>query len=176
MSDQPPPTLALVPWSDPETAALRDAQQAELAERYAGVEDIEHVLPPEEMVATLLARVGAEAVGCGSLRESAETGAGVGELKRMYVVPAFRGRGLSRLVLTALEEIAVGRGLHRLILETGVQQPEAIGLYLSAGYEQIQNFGLYADEPDSRCFAREIGAPTGSPSVGAGLEHPTGGR
>lgn len=160
------PTVSLVPWSDPETAALRDAQQAELAERYDGIEDIEHVLPPEEMVATVLVRVDGVVAGCGSLRESPALGAGVGELKRMYVVPALRGRGLSRLILTALEEIAVGRGLHRLILETGVQQPEAIGLYLSAGYEQVPNFGIYADEPGSRCFARTIAAPTG-PGSGA---------
>jgi GNAT superfamily N-acetyltransferase len=174
MSEPPPPSLSLVPWSDPETAALRDAQQAELAVRYAGVEDIEHVLPPEEMVATVLVRVGGTAAGCGSLRESQELGDGVGELKRMYVAPAFRGRGLSRLILGALEGIAVGRGLHRLILETGVQQPEAIGLYLSAGYTQIANFGLYAHEPGSRCFAREIGAPRVGASPATGTEHPTG--
>ncbi len=159
MSDLPPPAVTLVPWSDPETAALRDAQQAELVERYAGVEDIEHVLPPEEMVATVLVRVDGAAAGCGSLRESAVLGAGVGELKRMYVVPALRGRGLSRLILTALEEIAVGRGLHRLVLETGIEQPEAVGLYLSAGYEPIPNFGLYAEEQGSRCYARRIGTP-----------------
>lgn len=152
------PTVTLVPWSDPETAALRDAQQTELAERYAGVEDIEHVLPPEEMVATVLVRVGGVAVGCGSLRESAELGAGVGELKRMYVVPARRGRGLSRRILAALEEIAVGRGLHRLVLETGVQQPEATGLYLSSGYQPIPNFGIYTHEQGSRCFARNLAA------------------
>ncbi len=125
----------------PGVAALRDAQQAELASRYDGVADIEPDLPPEQMVATLLVRVGSEVVGCGSLREAPERGAGVGELKRMYVIPAFRGQGLSRRILLALEEIAVERGLRRLVLETGVRQPEAIGLYRSAGYEQIPNYG-----------------------------------
>ena len=156
MSEQPPPTLTLVPWSDPGTAALRDAQQAELATRYDGVADIEPVLPPDEMVATLLVRVGGDVAGCGSLREAPERGAGVGELKRMYVIPDFRGRGLSRTILQALEEIAVGRGLRRLVLETGVRQPEAIGLYRSAGYEQISNYGVYADEPNSVCFAKDL--------------------
>jgi len=122
------------------------------------------------MVATVLARVDGVAAGCGSLRESPATGEGVAELKRMYVAPAFRGNGLSRLILTALEDIAVARGLRRLVLETGVQQPEAIGLYVSAGYEPIANFGLYADEPGSRCFARtlvsssEPGSAAGGPS------------
>ncbi len=150
------PTLSLVPWSDAETAALRDAQQAELASRYDGVEDIEPDLPPDQMVATLLVRVGTEVAGCGSLREAPERGTGVGELKRMYVVPAFRGRGLSRRILLALEEIAVERGLRRLVLETGVRQPEAVGLYRSAGYEQIPNYGVYADEPSSVCFAKDV--------------------
>ncbi len=150
------PRVSVVPWSDPQMAALRDAQQAELASRYDGVADIEPDLPPEQMVATLLARVGSEVAGCGSLREAPERGAGVGELKRMYVIPAFRGQGLSRRILIALEEIAVERGLRRLVLETGVRQPEAIGLYRSAGYEQIPNYGVYADEPSSVCFAKEI--------------------
>ena len=155
------PAPSLVPWSDPQVAALRDAQQAELASRYDGVADIEPDLPPEQMVPTLAVRVGSEVVGCGSLREAPERGPGVGELKRMYVVPAHRGRGLSRRILLALEEIAIDRGLRRLVLETGVRQPEAIGLYRSAGYEQIPNYGVYADEPNSVCFGKVV-APQGN--------------
>ncbi|WP_372593885.1 GNAT family N-acetyltransferase [Actinotalea sp.] len=153
---EPTPSLTPVAWEDPDAAALREAQQAELAARYDGVADIEPVLPPDEMVATLLVRIGAEVAGCGSLREAPERGAGVGELKHMYVLPAFRGRGLSRRILLALEEIAAERGLRELVLETGVRQPEAIGLYRSAGYRQIPNYGVYADEPNSVCFAKAV--------------------
>lgn len=145
-----------VPWDDVDAARLRAEQQAELAARYDGVADIEPVLPPDEMLATVLVRLDGDVVGCGSLREASAYGEGWGELKRMYVVPAARGRGLSRLVLTELERIAVAQGLRRLILETGVRQPEAIGLYRAAGYEPIPNYGPYADEADSVCFARSL--------------------
>lgn len=71
------------------------------------------------------------------------------EIKRMYVRPAFQGRGLARLILAELERTAAEAGITRLILETGLAQPEAIALYRSAGFEDIPAFGYYADEPDS---------------------------
>ena len=145
--------VARVPWHDEDAARLRDEQQAELATRYDGVEDIEPDLPPEEMLATVVAAVDGEVAACGALREASAYGDGYGELKRMFVSPAFRGRGLARLVLEELEQIATENGLRRLILETGVRQPEAIGLYRSAGYRRIANYGPYVDEP-SVCLAR----------------------
>jgi GNAT superfamily N-acetyltransferase len=84
------------------------------------------------------------ALGCGALRA---LGDGVAEVKRMYVVPAARGRGVSRAVLGALEDAARERGWTTLRLETGPRQPEAIGLYVSAGYGPIQAFGAYAGDP-----------------------------
>ena len=75
-------------------SALRTAQQAELLALY-GEDDIGHEMTGESIVAMLLVRVDGEAVACGAIRDaSAELGAGVGELKRMFVVPAHRGRGL----------------------------------------------------------------------------------
>jgi len=150
------PDLTLVPWHDADAATLRKEQQAELAARYDGVEDIEPVLPPQEMLATVLVRVGGRPVACGSLRALPDLGVGVGELKRMYVRPASRGRGLSRLVLTELEARAAQAGLTRLILETGVRQPEAIELYRSAGYLPIARYGPYVEEESSVCFARDV--------------------
>src|SRR4029079_16694051 len=90
---------------------------------------------------------------------SDELGAGVGELKRMFVVPAHRGRGHSRAVLRELEDVARDKGFHRLVLETGVLQASAIGLYLSEGYRSVPNFGEYASESESRCFATDLGPP-----------------
>ncbi|KRC66819.1 acetyltransferase [Aeromicrobium sp. Root236] len=68
------------------------------------------------------------------------------EIKRMYVRPAFQRRGLARLLLSELERTAAEAGITRLILETGLEQPEAIAMYRSAGYDDIPAFGYYADD------------------------------
>ena len=78
------------------------------------------------------------------------------EIKRMYVAPAARGRGLARRVLAHLEETAAAAGAEAMILETGTAQPEAIALYGSSGYEPIPTFGYYKDEPSNRCFAKRL--------------------
>ncbi|MGH4024919.1 MAG: GNAT family N-acetyltransferase [Pseudonocardiaceae bacterium] len=101
------------------------------------------------------------AVACGGWRVRAagpDFAAGDAELKRMYVVPELRGRGLSRVLLAELERRAVAVGLRRLVLETGVRQPEAIGLYVSSGYAEIPRFGIYRCESQSRCFAKVLPA------------------
>jgi len=146
-------TIEAVAWGDPAATALWAAQQAELAAIY-GVPDLESDLGPNGLLANLIAfDDDGTAVGCGVLRD---VGDGVGELKRMYVVPACRGRGTSRLVLRELERRAREAGQERLVLESGLRQPEAIGLYRSAGYTQIPNFGIYADEPESVCFGKDL--------------------
>jgi GNAT superfamily N-acetyltransferase len=78
------------------------------------------------------------------------------EIKRMYVAPQVRGRGLARLVLAALEDRARALGAIRVVLETGEVQPEAIGLYESSGYQRIDGFGFYKDEPLSISFAKSL--------------------
>jgi GNAT superfamily N-acetyltransferase len=83
---------------------------------------------------------------------------GDAELKRMYVVPWARGRGLARALLADLENSALAAGRRRLVLETGIKQPEAIKLYTSSGYTETAKFGLYRREPNSRCFAKELRA------------------
>lgn len=111
------------------------------------------------------------AVACGGWRAreaGPEFTAGDGELKRMYVVPALRGRGLSRLLLAELERRAVAAGLRRLVLETGLRQPEAIGLYVSSGYTEIARFGMYRREPQSRCFAKVLPVAAWAGAVGGG--------
>ncbi|WP_448058631.1 GNAT family N-acetyltransferase [Cellulomonas hominis] len=152
--------LADVPWSDPRAVRLRAAQQAELRARYGDEGTPEP--PPAEVAVTVLATVGDEPVACGSLRDQrALLGAGIAEVKRVYVAPGHRGGGLARTVMTALESRAVAGGWHRLVLETGTQQPEAVGLYLSLGYLSIDNYGEWVGVVDSRCFAKDV--PTGAP-------------
>jgi ribosomal protein S18 acetylase RimI-like enzyme len=79
------------------------------------------------------------------------------EVKRMYVVPAARARGLARRMLAHLERTAAEAGAEAMILETGTAQPEAIALYESSGYTRIPSFGYYKEAPLNRCFAKALG-------------------
>ncbi len=105
------------------------------------------------MVFLVARNAGGDPVGCGTLLD---LGGGVAEIKRMYVRPEARGQGVSRGVLEGLEREALRRGFARCRLETGERQPEAMGLYRSAGYEEIEKFGPYRDSPLSRCFERRL--------------------
>ena len=79
------------------------------------------------------------------------------EIKRMYVVPSARGRGVARRILGHLEQTAWESGAEAMVLETGLRQPEAITLYESSGYTPIPGFGHYRDSPLSRCFGKLLG-------------------
>jgi putative acetyltransferase len=103
--------------------------------------------------AFLVARYGSTLAGCGALRRIEP---GVGELKRMYVVPALRGRGVGGALLAALEREARALVLTRLVLETGERQPEALALYRRAGFLPIGRFGEYRDGPLSLCFGKAL--------------------
>jgi ribosomal protein S18 acetylase RimI-like enzyme len=81
---------------------------------------------------------------------------GDAEIKRMYVVPEARGRGLARLVLAALENDARAAGRTRMVLETAVQLPEAISLYVSSAYRPCAKFGFYRSEEFSRCYEKTL--------------------
>jgi GNAT superfamily N-acetyltransferase len=78
------------------------------------------------------------------------------EIRRMYVVPRVRGRGLSRQILAALEEEALGLGYELIRLETGFRQLEAVGLYQSAGFRPIARYGPYVDDERSVCFEKRL--------------------
>lgn len=147
-------TLAVVPWDHPFAAALRAEQQDELSALYDDDGGAEAELDADQMVATVVVSINGAAVGCGSLRDASAYGDGYGEIKRMFVRPSMRGRGLSRVLLGELERQAVARGMRRLILETGVQQPAAIGLYRSVGYRRIDAYGPWIGNADSLCYAR----------------------
>ena len=115
--------------------------EAELVRRYGGLDDGELGLtavmfdPPSG--AFLVARVEGEAdppVGGVGVRTVAE---GVGEVRRLWVDPTWRGHGLGRTLMTGLEQEARSLGLSALILATGDRQPEAVGLYETAGWERL---------------------------------------
>ena len=151
------PSLSPAAWDDPDVRALTDAQQTELRARYGG--ETEPGVPPSaaDVAVVLVARDDdGTPIGCGALRPLDEPG--TAEVKRMYVVPAARGRGVSRLVLTGLEAEARARGWTTLRLETGPRQPEAVGLYTRAGYRPIGAFGHYVrdDQDWSLYFERQL--------------------
>lgn len=81
------------------------------------------------------------------------------ELKRMYVRPALRGRGLAKMLCAALEAEALRRGCTCLRLETGIRQPEAIALYERLGFKRRPPFGGYAEDPLS-VFMEKMLNPT----------------
>jgi APA family basic amino acid/polyamine antiporter len=102
----------------------------------------------------LLGRWQGRPVACGAFRPLGPT---LAEFKRVYVKPEFRGRGIARSLLAALEAHAREAGYGRVRLETGVRQPEAIRLYEVAGYRRIESYGPYRDDPRSVCFEKALG-------------------
>jgi GNAT superfamily N-acetyltransferase len=78
------------------------------------------------------------------------------EIKRMYVVRAARRLGLARRLLAELERTAALAGLARLVLNTGPEQPAAIALYESVGYEPVAGFGHYACHPGALFYGKPL--------------------
>ncbi|MFN2479318.1 MAG: GNAT family N-acetyltransferase [Pseudonocardiaceae bacterium] len=143
----------------PDALGLIAALQQEYVRRYGGddatpIDVSEFVAPRGTFIVGYLEGT---AVACGGWRaheQGPEFAAGDAEVKRMYVVPVARGRGLSRVLLAELERRAIAAGRRRLVLETGTRQPEAIGLYTSSDYSEILGFGVYRGDPRSRCFGK----------------------
>ncbi len=90
-------------------------------------------------------------VGCGCFKSFDYNTA---EIKRMYVLPEFRGKGISKLILNELETWAKESGFTKAVLETGIKLPTAISLYKTHGYTRIKNYGVYKDLGDSICFEK----------------------
>jgi putative acetyltransferase len=91
--------------------------------------------------------------GCGCFRSFAPDTV---EIKRMYVRPEFRGRGISRLILAELEKWAGELGYSKSVLETGNRQAEAIHLYHHFGYTDIPNYGNYEGNENSICMSKKL--------------------
>jgi GNAT superfamily N-acetyltransferase len=147
------------PFDSPDVQALVLAQQAEMRALYDGEADIgptrEAAMFVEPDGVFLVVRDDGGAVACGGICRFDDDRA---ELKRMYVVPGARGRGLGRVVLDALEAQAQRLGYRALVLETGDRQEEALGLYRSAGYAPIPCYGIYATRALSLCFEKVLGS------------------
>ncbi|WP_185038634.1 GNAT family N-acetyltransferase [Rathayibacter sp. PhB127] len=136
--------------ADAVAGRLFAVQEAEIMRRYGGDDPGPR---PHSDAPTLLLQVGPEVVGCVALAADGE----IGEIKRMFVAGSARGRGYSRLLLAGVEELAVRHGVTLLRLVTGIEQPEAMALYSSSGYDPIPGFGYWGDEPATRCYAKRLG-------------------
>src|SRR5438105_14820944 len=145
-------------FETPDAIALCTSQQTEMARLYGGEADIgpsreaSMFLPPEGVFLVVRDDEG-RAVACGGVARFDETR---GELKRMYVVPGLRGRGLGRRLLVELEAEARRLGYRAVVLETGDLQPEALGLYDSSGYERIPCYPPYDSRALSLCFEKRL--------------------
>src|SRR5699024_6199054 len=96
---------------------------------------------PDTVIGAVLAQVEEETVSCGILTHPVPSFENnTAEIKRMFVVPDYRRRGIAKDILRELEAIAIERKLEQTVLETGIRQPEAIGLYTSEGYRIIDNY------------------------------------
>jgi GNAT superfamily N-acetyltransferase len=141
----------------PQAQLLIGELNVELAAMYPEPGANHFKLDAEEVAAAkgafLIGYLGVVPVACGAIRRIDTR---VAEVKRMYVVPAQRGRGISRVILAALEEHAQQLEFERLVLETGTRQLEAIALYRGAGFNCIALFGEYIGSDLSVCMAKDL--------------------
>lgn len=149
-----------VQWHDPRAVALREEMDREIQPRYAGRDtDPDAVaralaVNQDDIELTALA-VGPEdrPVGLAAVRRLGSDW----EVKRVVVLAEARGQGVGRLLMTYLEKFAASHDIHRLILQTGDRQPDAVALYLKLGYVPIPIYPPYVNAiPFSLCFEKVL--------------------
>ncbi len=124
--------------------AIRDGSEHAFFAQFNKLDNIRHVVVVMD---------GQVAVGCGAFKPFDEDAV---EIKRMYVPPTQRQKGIASLVLGELERWAQQLGYQRCVLETGKKQPEAIALYTRRGYHLIPNYGQYVGVESSVCFEKRF--------------------
>ena len=152
-------TLRALPYDHPVAQHLVEQVQEEYVQRYGGrdaaIVEAAEFLPPRGIF--LVAEVDGEPAGCGAWRVLSP---GVVEIKRVYVVPRFRRRGLAQGIVAALEDGAVAAGHRSVVLNTGQEQPEALALYADLGYGPIEGYGIYACSPGAVFLGKDLGCGT----------------
>lgn len=138
-----------------DAVALIEELEAHLAPQYP--RESRHGLNVEQLltesVAFFVVRVDGAPAGCGGVKLYDRD---YGELKRMFVRPAFRGLGLAKMLVDRLAVHACDHGISLLRLETGIHQREAIGLYERVGFRRIPPFGAYRPDPLSLFFEKSV--------------------
>src|SRR5688572_16009146 len=149
--------LWALPYDDPVAQDLVEQVQQEYVARYGGrdeaVVDPAEFLPPEGVF--LAAEVDGVPVGSGAWRA---LGAGVAEIKRVYVAPGLRRRGLAQLIMAALEASAAQAGCRSVVLNSGARQPEALRRCAQLGYGPVTPYGVYACAPDAVFLGKDLAA------------------
>ncbi|MBB0246238.1 GNAT family N-acetyltransferase [Streptomyces alkaliphilus] len=152
-------------FDHPDARKLNDIVQAEYAERYGSGGDVTPLAPemfdPPRGIFHLVYDETDAPIATAGWRAMEDPGEcyepGDAEIKRMFVMRHARGRGLARHLLGMLEDSARAAGRTRMVLETGDQQPEAIGLYVSAGYVPAERkFGVYRCSENSQCYVKAL--------------------
>jgi putative acetyltransferase len=140
--------ISLESPAQPEVGRLIDALDALQKPLYPAAShhgiDLEALTRPNVLFAVARTDEGV-AIGCGAIVLED----GYGELKRMFVNPSARGKGVAKALLAFLEEQAKARSCSRFMLETGCLQPEALALYARSGYVECGPFGPYSEDPNS---------------------------
>jgi len=135
--------IALVKLLDADLAT-RDGQDHAFYDQFNKITNIKHALVAYENQIP---------VGCGAIKEYDSESM---EVKRMYVLPEYRGTGVASEILAALERWAFELSYERCVLETGKRQPEAISLYKKRHYKSIPNYGQYVGIENSLCFEKSL--------------------
>jgi putative acetyltransferase len=140
-----PDYQSLIPLLDAELTVRDGGEEAHAFYRqYNKSDEIRHVV---------VAYVDHVPAGCGAIKAYDSQAV---EVKRMFVPPELRGKGIAGSVLRELEKWAEELGFETIILETGIAMPEAIGLYRKSGYGIIPNYGQYAGKELSVCMKKSI--------------------
>jgi lipoprotein signal peptidase/GNAT superfamily N-acetyltransferase len=152
------PRVVRASIADERAQALIGALNAELTATYPEPGANHFSLDADELApgrgAFLLIEDAGAAVACGAVRLIAP---GTAELKRMFVAPSARGRGLGRMLVTSLESEARQLGAQRLVLETGRRQLAAMALYERTGFREIPLYGGYNASPGtSVCMGKDL--------------------
>ncbi|MAM28388.1 MAG: GNAT family N-acetyltransferase [Flavobacteriaceae bacterium] len=122
--------------------AITDGDEHSFYDQFNGLENINHVLIMHDEKT---------AFACGAIKHFDDA---TMEIKRMYTLPDYRGKGIGSSILTALEQWASELQYKRCLLETGKRQPDAIALYKKNGYVEIPNYGQYVGKENSVCFQK----------------------
>jgi len=122
--------------------AIRDGDDHAFYAQFNKIYTIKHVV---------VAKLDNQVIGCGAIKAYDDS---TMEVKRMFVDPEFRGKGIASIVLGELENWCSELGMKRCILETGENQHEAIALYHKNNYQIISNYGQYEGVEASFCFEK----------------------
>ena len=123
---------------------IRDGDEHNFYAQFNKIENIRNVV---------VCYIDNKPIGCGAFKKYDDKRV---EIKRMFVLPGYRGQGIGHNILKELEEWASALNYNECILETGKKQPEAIRLYQKAGYAIMKNYGQYENVENSVCMTKAI--------------------